>query len=278
MGAVVLIGYIAWLAWQNLGPHRPEIDPARRQLADKVIVTVVEDLTAGRGPLRQAALMQLENDPTGYVTDRLRAEIERRGILDLRDRTVGEKLADLLGLRRAGHGDMDAAVSRGRARGSPAVLFGTVHALGTGGFGRAGTARGADIDLEITLADTATGQVLFTRRYTRDTTPLATIITDLQATARGVPWYQRLVAWALIVLLLPVFTIGFVRAMVRRGSNRANAFVLGIYTLAGALLAFLLAGAAFDGWLAVVVFIAAVAAAFLYNVRIMTFALRLEES
>ncbi len=46
------------------------------------------------------------------------------------------------------------------------------------------------------------------------------------------------------MLLLPVFTIAFIRTMVRKDSNKTNAFVLGIYTVADALLAWLLIGAA----------------------------------
>ena len=78
-------------------------------------------------------------------------------------------------------------------------------------------------------------------------------------------------------MLLPVFTIAFIRTMVRKGSNKTNAFVLAIYTLVDALLAWLLVGAALTSWFPVVVFIIAVAVAFLYNVRIMSFAVKLEE-
>ena len=101
--------------------------------------------------------------------------------------------------------------------------------------------------------------------------------TTAQKAAQSFPWLRRLLGWLIAVLLLPVFTIAFIRTMVSKGSNRSNAFVLCVYTLADALLAWFLAGAALNSWFPVLVLIAAVIAAFLYNVSIMTLALRLEE-
>jgi FtsH-binding integral membrane protein len=87
---------------------------------------------------------------------------------------------------------------------------------------------------------------------------------------------QRFLSWVVIVLLLPVFTIAFIRAMVRKESNRVNAFTLSVYTAVDALRAYLLLGAALTGWFSVLLFIIAVGAALAYNFYIMNFALRLE--
>jgi len=271
LGTFALVGYIAWMAWQNLGPHKPEIGPVRRAFADKIIPTIVNDLRAGRGSVREAALLHFENDPTDYFTNQFRTVVEQSGILDLRDRTVGEKIADLLNLRHATYGSPETALERGRALGAPAVVFGTIHSFESRG-------GGANIDVEVILADASTGQVVFARRYNKDTAPLTMVAANVEAAAKGFPWFQRLLGWLIAVLLLPVFTISFIRAMIRKESNKANAFVLVIYTLADALLAFLLVGAALTSWFPVVVFILAVLAALLYNIRIMTFALRLEEA
>jgi hypothetical protein len=35
VGTVVMVGYIAWLGWQTLGPKKPEFSPLRRELADR---------------------------------------------------------------------------------------------------------------------------------------------------------------------------------------------------------------------------------------------------
>lgn len=67
------------------------------------------------------------------------------------------------------------------------------------------------------------------------------------------------------------------RVMIRKESNKTNAFILDVYTLADALLAWLFIGAALNPWFPVVVFTSGVTAAFLYNVHTMVFALRLED-
>jgi len=74
-----------------------------------------------------------------------------------------------------------------------------------------------------------------------------------------------------------VFTISFIRAMVRKESNRANGFTLGIYTGADALLAYLLLGAGVSSVFSALLFALVVGIAFAYNVFIMTFALKMEQ-
>ena len=89
---------------------------------------------------------------------------------------------------------------------------------------------------------------------------------------------KRFLAWSLIVLLLPVFTIGFIRGMVRRESNAANAVTLAIYTGVDAILAYLLLVRGLSAWGPVLAWLGAVGAASLYNLYVMSFAVRLEAS
>jgi len=272
LGAVALVGYIAWLGWENLGPRKPQIGSDRQELAEKVIPNIVEDIrTSPRGNIRQAALLHFSNDPTDYFTNTLRSTIEQRGVLDLRDRTVMEKARNLLNLPHPSYAATDAAVAEGRELDAQGVLYGTIHSFES-------YPGGAKIDVEVHLADVATGQSVFSKRYNMEASPMGSVTAVMQETAQSFPWFQRLFGWLIAVLLLPVFTIAFIRTMVRKGSNKTNGFVLGIYTLADALLAWLLVGAALNSWLPVVIFVAAVVAAFIYNIRIMTFALRLEEA
>lgn len=271
VGAVALAGYIAWLGWAHLGPRKPEIGPVRRELADRVVPKIVEDIRTSRDELRHVALLHFGSDPTDYFTDTLRSTIEQRGVLDLRDRTVMEKARNLLNVRHPSYAATDAAVAEGRELDAQGVLYGAIHAFES-------YPGGSKIDVEVHLADVSTGQTVFTKRYSTEASPTASVTAAMQEASQSFPWFQRLFGWLIAVLLLPVFTIAFIRAMVRKGSNKSNAFVLGVYTLADALLAWLLVGAALNSWFPVVVFIAAVAVAFLYNIRIMTFALRLEEA
>jgi len=269
-GAIALIGYIAWMGWQNLGPRKPRIGPVRQELADMVIPEVVEDIRISKGDLRDATLLHFKNDSTDYFTEKLRDVIEQTGALELQDTTVTYKARNLLYLRHPAYATADEAVAKGRARGSQSVLYGVIHAFES-------FPGGSKIDVEVHLTDLATGQPVFTKRYGVET-PTSAATAAVQEVAQAFPWFQRLLGWLIIVLLLPVFTIAFIRTMVSKGSNGSNAFVLSVYTLADALLAWILVGAALNSWFPVIIFIIAVVAAFLYNVRIMTFALRLEEA
>ncbi len=271
LGAVTLVGYIGWLGWDNLGPRKPEVGVERRELADRAVADIVADLRTARGELRDAALLHFGNDSTDCFNGRLRTAVEQSGVLSLRDRSVLEKGRDLLSLRHAPFTTAEAAVAEGRRLGTEAVLYGTLHTFEA-------YPGEATLDVEVHLADVAEGRPVFTKRYRLESAGSDSPAAPIQRATRTFPWFQRFAGWLLAVLLLPVFTIGFIRAMVRKDSNRTNAFVLAVYTLADALLAWLLVGAAMGSWLAVFVFIVAVAAAFAYNIRIMAFAVRLEEA
>jgi hypothetical protein len=211
----------------------------------------------------------LADDPADYVTDRLRADLEQSGFVDLLDERAGEKLERALNLRIASVGELEAAVREGRGLGAQGVIFGKVHSLES-------YPGGAKMDLEISLAEVAGGQVLFTKRYSKEMPCGPFEPAAIEESASRIGGVHRFLAWGVIVLLLPVFTIAFIRTMVRKESNRANAFTLGIYTAADALLAYLLLGAGLTSLVSILLFVLAAGLAFAYNVSIMTFALKME--
>jgi hypothetical protein len=270
IGAVALMVNIAWLGWHHLGPRRPEIGYVRQQMADRIILDIAEDIRLSRGDIRYTALLHFQNDPANYFTDKLRSVIEQRGILNLRDRTFSEKFKNLLKMRLPSYHDTETVLKMGRKMGADGVLYGTIHAFES-------YPGGVKLDVEVSLADVSANYVFFNKYYSKESASSMFAAAAAQDRVTGIPWFQRFLGWLFIVLLLPVFTINFIRTMVRKDSNKTNAFVLSIYTLADTILAFLLVGAALTSWFPVLVFIAAVACAFLYNVKIMTFALRLEE-
>jgi hypothetical protein len=269
VGTLALVSYVAWSGWGNLRPDTAQIGTARRELADRVISTVVDDIRNSRGALRKAALLHLGNDSTNYFSDGLRRAIGQAGILDLHSRTISERLRKLLKLRPPSQPSTEVVVKYGEHLGVGGVLYGTVHTFES-------YPTGAKIDIEVSLADVSTGQNVLSKRYQVETSPGESIVAAVQERTRAFPWFQRLVGWLLTVLLLPVLTINFLRAICRRQSNRANALALAGYTLVDALLAWLLVGAGLSSGWTVAVFIIAVAAAFAYNVRMMTFAVKLE--
>jgi hypothetical protein len=269
VGTLALVLYLGWQAWMNFGPRKPELSPLRRQIADEVIPQIVEDLRQGKKDIVSIVMFPLMNDTTDYLSDQLRGQIERMGIFDLSDRGLGEKLRKQFNLRLKGAADVDAALAASRNLGADGVLFGSIYAFES-------SAQGAKLEVRIMLAK-INGQVMvFDRRYSKELAPGLINNAVVQEKMLQISWPQRLLGWVLVVLLLPMFTIGFIRAMVRKGSNQANASLLAIYTAVDAILAFLLVGAHLTDWVAVWLFLLLVGAAFVYNVFIMSFALKLE--
>ena len=269
--ALLLVAYVGWLGWVHLGPHKPEMGPLRQVLADEAVVAMAGDLQAHRGDARRAVLVHFKNDPTDYISDNLRRILERRGVFDLDDKSFMEKLRGLLDMRQPAHSSVPRAAEAARKAGVDVAIIGTIHEFES----RAGGAS-ARIDYSIVSAG---GTEMHKGQFIKT-------ISDAKAAPASprsrstVTWDDRVrnaLGWALVVLLLPVFTIGFIRAMARRNSNMANAFVLAIYTVVGVIAAWLLLGQALGGpWLALLL-VGAGALALAYNIRITTLAVKLEE-
>jgi hypothetical protein len=269
-GTVAMAGYIGWLGWTALGPRKPEMGPVRRKMADQAVEQIVESVRRNRGEVQSAVLLYFANDPSDQFTDQLRLAIEQQGILDLHDRSLMEKVRNQLQLRHPICSTADEASAVARGAGTDAALFGAINRFES-------YPGGARIDVNYWLVG-ADGTVIYPGTYVKHTNgdPPAVAPEAAEAVARTVPWFKRGLAWLVAVLLLPVFTIAFIRAMVRKESNKTNAMVLGIYTLVDAILAYLLLGAALAGFWSVFFFALAVVGSFAYNARIMAWALKLE--
>jgi len=269
IGTIALIAYLLWIGWQHLGPRKPDVSPMRMQIANELVPEIVSDLREARNGIRTAALLHLENDPSEYVTQSLRHAVETSGIITLRNPTLAERVRDALRLPQHEYSDFDSALRRASSLGVQAVIFGTVDVFES-------TKDGARLDLRLYFVDVESERMLFQKNYSRDRRAGLLNHAALQERTAGIPVVQRFLGWLAVVLLLPVFTIGFIRAMVRKESNQANALVLGIYTAVAAILAFFLMGATIVTWFAALVLLTATAIALAYNASIMKYAVRLE--
>ena len=93
----------------------------------------------------------------------------------------------------------------------------------------------------------------------------------------GFPWVTRTLAWLAAGLLLPMAAFALIRAIVRKESNAANAAALIAFTAADLILAAVLLGPALAGGPLAIVLGAVVLGGLIYNMRIMTLAVRMEE-
>lgn len=290
LGYVVKLGLAGLLTWQGFriltADEAPSDETATRtsesaleDVCERVVKRIVDDLKTNAGEIRQVTLGVLDDDPDEQVTQRLQQALTAGGVFEVKEKTTWEKALEQAGfvVKPGGILERVAASARG-GDGKQGVLFGKVWQLED----RHG---GAIVDVEITLARAAAGSVDFSRRYVVDTSRPPTADDGDSATpgkssfswrAFG-SWLLRLLAWAMLVLLLPVFTISFLRLMVAKQSNGANAFTLVIYLFVDAVLAVFLVGAgAVTSLGGGIVLLICLTLAFIYNAQIMSFAHRLE--
>ena len=98
--------------------------------------------------------------------------------------------------------------------------------------------------------------------------------TALASMGVGAP---TVLAFLLVILLLPVVTISFIRTMVSKRSNGVNALTLAIYTAVDFILAFFMVGASLETAGKAAVFIGVGVFSLLYNFTVMNYALKLED-
>lgn len=278
VGLTLFIGYIGYLGWMNLGPHKPMPDAARMKIADHAVEKIVDDIQQNRREIRSAALCHFANDATDCFSKKLRERLEQSNVLDLTDVDFSEKLRMALNLRNAGASSSEEALSAVGRKSVDGVLWGRLDRFES-------TKGGAMLTGEWQLIDRSTGVVVCggvmregigSIDFSEAVSALAKSTDEIEVAASVVPWYMRLLGFVLLALLLPVVTISFIRTMVAKRSNKVNAFVLGVYTVIDMILAFFMIGGTFGSFAAVVVFLGASLFAFLYNVSLMSFALRLE--
>lgn len=270
IGPIALAGYIASLGWSALGPRKPEIGPVRRDLVARLLPSIIDDIRAHRGSIYEATLLHFRNDPTDYFTDNLRRAIEQRGVLNLRDRTFAEKLRNVLHMQHPSYSELGSAIDAGRKLGSEGILYGNIRAFES-------YSGGSIIDVDVVFADVNAGTIIISKQYSIESAAEFEGAKNPTNKWMVFPFIKRFAWWMIVVLLLPVFTISFIRSMVSRRSNNTNAFTLCVYTIADALLAWIILNIRFGSWLMVLVLFVMVILALLYNIRVMTFALKLEE-
>lgn len=281
LGSLSFVIYLVYIGWMALGPQKPEADSARRKAADTAVKKIVEDIRSNRGDVSRVIMLHFYNDPTDYFSNSLRDSINRTGVLNLDDSYFSEKFRNMVNMRNQGTASCEEALKAVEGENVQAVLWGNLERFESSG-------RKARLIGNWQLVDIKSKQVVCEGKINEDDiTPKANALLGLfngqdaenalpEESSKGIPLYVRILVFVLIGLLLPVLTFSFLRNMVVKRSNRLNAFLLGLYTVCDAILAFLMIGAAFtSGWM-IVLFTLAVALAFLYNMMMMSFALKLE--
>jgi len=101
-GSLAFAVYIGFIAWQSVGPEKPEPDRARKTIATAAVNKAVEEIRASRGDIRSAVMVHFANDPSDFVSDAMRNKLNASGVLFLEDITFSERIDKLLNLRTEG--------------------------------------------------------------------------------------------------------------------------------------------------------------------------------
>ena len=273
-GAIFLIALLAF-GWFMLRPEKPEIDSARRKEASLVIAEVMKQLREKRGDIKKVAVLHFTNDPTDHMTLSLRKRLFDAGTFDVESSFLSERLRNWLQLRNEGCSSVSEAEKYAKRNGLHAVIIGDIDKFET-------VDDGVELEGWVKMVS-ANGEIVAD-------IPLKVVpenIMGIQANKRNIgnskssgevfiPGYLRFLFFLMEVMLLPLLSFGFLRKVVAKRSNKYNALALAIYMAAAALMAFLMVGGAFGSMTAVVIFIVACVAALLYNLSMMSFALKLE--
>lgn len=279
------VAYLCVYVVREMTESNPEIDESRKEVARLGVSQMVANIRGNTdeysGP-KKIAVVHFANDPSDFVTETVREAVSGQGGFHVVKSSFADRLCKLFGRVNDGVSTRDQAIRETKDEGLDAVLWGRVNRLEN-------ERDGATFTGDYELYDLRRGRSGYSGKIRQSTVP-GRFATDrdvaqtaenycrpLSAHASGVPWHIRFLLFVIAALLLPVVTISFIRTMVAKKSNGVNAFVLGIYTAVDLILAFFMVGGSLSSFFAVAVFLLAGGLAFLYNVKIMTFAVRLEE-
>lgn len=270
LGVALLLVPSGWHLYNAIAPHKQEVGFLRQQVADdacKLAANAIQDV---KTDVRRVTLLPFANDPSGYVTKSLRAELEKRGKFELLDRGLFEKLSRELGINQEGYKTLKDAVRAGNRIGVEGIIFGEVNLFEQ-------DEKKAKIDLDIRFVDLVKDRVLYSNKFVQEFKGNVLSPRYISARLKGISVGERLVMWILSVVLVPIITVSFARSMVKRKSNRANAVALSMYSVINILFALLLLGPGLSKWWSVLLLLGAVLLAFAYNVAYLSFLSRLEE-
>jgi len=265
----LLMVLIAWLAFEGIGPRKPVLPDLLRAQVEEQTTIAVEDLAgkATRMKASRIAVLQLGGDDSDYATATLRQKLADRGVGQQPTPDFAARLRNFLHLDHPAVPSKITALTHAKEMGLSAVVYGCLRIEGTRAW------------LDLKLADVNTGQdqAVSTVHAMPPPTPVVQNTQVPDAGAKPIPLVniRSILACALIVLLLPVFTIRFVAQTVRRRSNAHNGFALAVYTVADILVAGYFFALLHPLGLFIVLLIIGIAS-FAYNVSVMTWALKSE--
>lgn len=272
---IIIIGYLAALAWTQYGPGRPTMDVTFARWVDKAAEPVVSDIYEHKGDITSVAIAQFSADPSGYISETIRKQAND-GVYVM-DKSALEKVSDALNLPLSSKAEEitpEKAVKLGKyakSRGAQATIWGSANIEKT-----AGVVNG-EIKYYLIGQD---GTILYENVCNNASLKKKNVAEVTESTLdgfRNLDWPHKLLIWVLAVLIFPIITIGFLKTTVAKRSNKSNAFTLVLYTVIGGIALYFIMPPYFANITSTLIFIGLIVADGVYNLLIMDFARKLVE-
>ena len=252
--------------WWWLGPEKPSCDSARQHVARSAVEHAVTRMRAEQGDVRRAAVLHLANGPTDFVTPTLRRRLMEGGWLDLDGTPPMEKVRNLLNFRNPSVYDVEKAREYGKENGLDAVIIG-------------------NLDQFETTKDSAVlkGLLKFVRIAKGDVVDIPLVVAGgTEAGKAAKPELAppddgrfslttRVCLLVLCVVAFPIVAFPFLKMAMRRDSNIAAASALIVLVVFDGIIIRAFLGAS-DSFVSLAVFLVALAAAFGYDMFMLSYA------
>ena len=272
-GTAGLVVFILYKAWDYFTPSRPPYPLAKREIAREVCKTIAQDIRLHKDNIYTIKVFTFEKDPYGYFTNDLRRELNYLGTFDIYDKSFNEKLRDLLRLRHKPIGDEYFILEKFGGKNIDGAICGKIHTFEI-------VDDEVRIDVEVYFLDLRTGEELLSKRYMKTEQIPEDLARETSAPHKKKTFFSFLkyfIIWWIPVMLLPIILFKFVLHTVEKNSNKANAVALSIFTIFDILWMLLIFAPTYSGIFMWIILIGGTILAFLYNVAIMSFAVKLQE-
>jgi len=126
---LTLFAFIFWSVGRALLTPHAELDASRMEVADLAVDRAVMALRNNAGEIRRVELLHFENDPSDYVTERLRKRLDDQGGFVLTKPRFADKLKRLFGFENQGFDSLGNAKKEALSSGADAFIWGRVDRL-----------------------------------------------------------------------------------------------------------------------------------------------------
>jgi hypothetical protein len=226
---LIVLAHISWQNWLQYGPTGVALPIERQQLANLAVNGIANDIARNRGSVRRVVLPAVVGDSTFHVTARLSDVLEKRGIVAIAPQSLRQRLEQWL--RWSEPRDilpLEAAQLAAEA-GADATLLVRLDIFEMNDV--TGQIRGS-----WSLVDHR-GQLLHQAAFDqtnalRNLPPLAANSSVFGIIAPALPSFD-ISTWIIVLVIaamLPLVTIGVMRAGVNHGSSAARVALLLLYS------------------------------------------------